>query len=937
MKKLYLFDSYALIFRAYFALQKNPLINSKGFNVSAITGFINTLWEIKTKNNPTHFAIVFDADGQTDRQAEHDFYKANRQETPSDIVLSIPYIKQIVRAMNMPVVEIKGYEADDLIGTLAEKAAKEDVECYIVSPDKDLGQVVSDKIFIHKPPFMKNPAEVLGVNEMKLKWEIEHPKQIIDILALWGDAVDNIPGVKGIGEKGAKELIKQYGSLENIYENIDTVKGKLREKLIEHKEMAIISKQLATVVVDAPIEWDEEAYRLKEFDREKLAEIFAELEFRTLGKRILGESYSMNETAAKKQASVNGSSQFSLFGDQPGTSEDTAVLEVPALTYGKNITNTEHQYHLVDSEEQMDELIAKLLTKDRFCFDTETTSVDANNCEVVGMSFSFTEFEAYYVPVSAEKEDAKRCLAKFKPVLENESIIKIGQNIKFDKLALRWYGIEVKGIFFDTMLAHYLMDADTKHNMNVLAENYLAYCPISITELIGKKGTKQVTMRDVDVEKVKDYAAEDADVTLQLYNVFKKDIDDTHLHKLFYEVETPLINVLSDMEFEGVRIDTDFLKQYSDEIGKDILSLQEEIHTLCCNKFNIDSPKQLGDILFEKMKIAYPGKKTRTGQYSTDEETLQKIMTAHPVVEKLLDYREFTKLKSTYVDALPSLINARTGRLHTTFNQAVAATGRLSSTNPNLQNIPIRTERGKKIRKAFIPRDEEHTILSADYSQIELRIIASISKDANMIEAFQKNIDIHSATAANVFNVPLEEVTSEMRRRAKMVNFGIVYGISAFGLAQRLGIPRTEASLLIENYFKKYSGIKSYMDDTIKFAREHGFVETLLGRRRYLRDINGGNWTIRGFAERNAINAPIQGTAADMIKVAMINIHKQFKQRNLRSKMLLQVHDELLFDVYIPEKDEIHEIVTREMQNALPLQVPVDVTAGFGANWLEAH
>jgi DNA polymerase-1 len=936
MKKLYLFDSYALIFRAYFALQKNPLINSKGLNVSAITGFINTLWEIKTKYSPTHFAIVFDAAGQTDRQAEHNFYKANRQDTPDDIVTSIPYIKAIVQAMNMPVVEISGYEADDLIGTLAEKAAREDVECYIVSPDKDLGQVVSDKIFIHKPPFMKNPAEVLGVKEMQAKWEIQHPKQIIDILALWGDAVDNIPGVKGIGEKGAKELIKQFGSLENIYANIDTVKGKLRDKLVEHKEMAIISKQLATVVLDAPIEWDEEAYKLKEFDKEKLAQIFAELEFRTLGKRILGENYSVTEVATKKP-SVKNDSQTSLFGEEVQTSEAVAAEEIPTITYSKSIQNTAHEYHLADTDEKIGALIQKLLSSDRICFDTETTSVDANNCELVGLSFSIKEFEGYYVPVPADRQAATEMLNRFKPLLENENIIKIGQNIKFDTLALKWYGINIKGTFFDTMLAHYLIDADTKHNMNVLAENYLGYTPVSITELIGKKGSSQVTMREVPVEQVKDYAAEDADVTFQLYNIFKKDIDDTHLHKLFYEVETPLVCVLADMEYEGVRIDTEFLKQYSDEIGKDIAQLQEEIHTICCTKFNIDSPKQLGEILFEKMNIAYPGKRTRTGQYSTDEETLQKIIHLHPIAEKLLDYRELTKLKSTYVDALPSLINPKTNRLHTTFNQAVAATGRLSSTNPNLQNIPIRTERGRKIRKAFIPRDEEHLILSADYSQIELRIVASISGDVNMMDAFKNNIDIHASTAANVFSVPLEEVTSEMRRQAKMVNFGIIYGISAFGLAQRLGIPRTEAGKLIEQYFEKFSGIKKYMDNSIQFARDHGYVETLMNRRRYLRDINGGNWTVRGFAERNAINAPIQGTAADMIKVAMIRIHQQMRDRNMRSKMLLQVHDELLFDVYLPEKDELKIIVSHEMQNALPLQVPVEVSTGFGSNWLEAH
>ena len=939
MKKLYLFDSYALIYRAYFAFQKAPLINSKGFNVSAITGFLNTIWEIKTKYNPTHYAIVFDAAGQTDRQAEHDFYKAQRQEMPDDIVTSIPIIKEIIKAMNMPIVEIIGYEADDLIGTLAVKAAAEDFECYIVSPDKDLGQVASDKIFIHKPPFMGKPAEILGVAELNKKWEIKHPKEIIDILGLWGDAVDNIPGVKGIGEKGAKMLIRQFGSIENIYENIHEVKGAIKDKLIEHKEMALISKKLATIIIDAPIEWNEHDFILKDFDKEKLTEIFAELEFKTLGKKIIGDGYSVNDSSktitSSKAVTPKNPSQVSMFGDE--AIEGNEIIAQEIIVAGKNINNTEHQYFLVDSQEKIDELLIKLNAADKICFDTETNSVDANNCELVGISFSIQSPEAYYIPIPADQIEAKKLVHQFKPIFENENITKIGQNIKFDQLVLKWYDVEVKGVFFDTMLAHYLIDADTKHNMNVLAENYLGYSPVSIEELIGKKGPKQGTMRDVPIDKVKEYAAEDADITLQLYNVFKKDIDNTHLQSLFYDVETSLVPVLTDMEYEGVRLDTDFLKQYSNEIAQDIVLLKDEILTTCGAQFNIDSPKQLGEILFEKMGIKYPGKKTKTGQYSTDEETLQKIVHEHPIAEKLLDYREFTKLKSTYVDALPNLINPKTNRLHTTFNQAIAATGRLSSVNPNLQNIPIRTERGKKIRKAFIQKDDDHIILSADYSQIELRIVASVSEDENMIDAFSKNVDIHSATAANVFGVALENVTSEMRRQAKMVNFGIIYGISAFGLAQRLGIPRTEAGNLIEQYFQKFSGIKRYMDNTINFARENGYVETLLQRRRYVRDINAGNWTVRGFAERNAINAPIQGTAADMIKVAMINIHKQLKLRNLQTKMILQVHDELLFDVYLPEKEEIKKIVTEEMQNALPLRVPVEVSTGFGNNWLEAH
>jgi DNA polymerase-1 len=940
MKKLYLFDSYALIYRAYFAFQKNPLMNSKGFNVSAITGFLNTLWEIKTKYNPTHYAIVFDAAGQTDRQAEHDFYKAQRQEMPDDIVTSIPIIKEIIRAMNMPIVEIFGYEADDLIGTLAVKAAAEDFECYIVSPDKDLGQVASDKIFIHKPPFMGKPAEILGVDELNKKWEIKNPKEIIDILGLWGDAVDNIPGVKGIGEKGAKMLIRQFGSIENIYENIDEVKGAIKDKLIEHKEMALISKKLATIIIDAPIEWNENDYVLKDFDKEKLTEIFTELEFKALGKKIIGDTYdktaTLVNTTTKTTAPAN-KNQIDLFGSALNEEENTEENSVTYSSPGANISNTEHQYHLVDTEEKIQDLISKLATQTQISFDTETTSVDANNCELVGLSFSVEPTTGYYIPVPADQLEAQKIVDLFKPILENENIIKIGQNIKYDCLVLKWYHVEVKGIFFDTMLAHYLMEPDNRHGMDYLSETYLKYTPVSITELIGKKGPKQGTMRDVEIEKVKEYAAEDADITLQLHNRFKNEIENTHLHKLFYEVETPLISVLTEMEYEGVKLDTDFLKVYSEEIGDELRILQDTIFDLSGVHFNLDSPKQLGDILFDKLKIPYEGKKTKTGQYSTDEEMLQKLTAQYPIADHLLNYREYTKLKSTYVDALPSLINPKTNRLHTTFNQAIAATGRLSSVNPNLQNIPIRTERGKKIRKAFIPRDENHTILSADYSQIELRIVASISKDENMIEAFRQNLDIHTATAANVFNVDLDAVTSDMRRKAKMVNFGIIYGISAFGLAQRLGIPRKEAAELIENYFIKYSGIKSYMDNTINSAREKGYVETLLGRRRYLRDINAGNWTIRGFAERNAINAPIQGSAADMIKVAMINIQKQLKHYKMQSKMILQVHDELLFDVLVSEKADLAEMVKKEMQNALPLQVPVDVSAGFGNNWLEAH
>ena len=928
MKKLYLFDSFAIIFRAYFAMQKNPLINSKGQNVSAISGFINTLWEILNKYQPSHLACAFDTYGPTLRHTDYELYKANREETPEDILFATPYIKEILHAFNIPVLEMQGYEADDIIGTIAGQASKQNIETYIVTMDKDLGQVVSDKVFIHRPPYMGNPAEILGVEQICSKWEINDPKQVIDILGLMGDAIDNIPGVAGVGEKTAKSLIKEFGSIDNIYANIDKVKGKLKDKLIEQKDMALLSRQLATVYTDVPVDFHYENYLVKEKNNTRLAEIFAELEFRTLGKRILGEEYSMNEVKVTT-ASQSTTHQTSLFGE--------TATEVEKVAAGKNINNTEHQYHVVDTPGKIKNLVQLLQKQSVFCFDSETTSLDANNCEIVGLSFCIKPQEAYYIPFPADQKKTRELLESFRALFENEAISKIGQNIKYDALVLKNHGIELCGKLWDTMIAHYLMEPEAKHGMDALSENYLGYTPVSITELIGKKGTTQGNMRDVGLEKIKEYAAEDADITYQLYKNFKKEIDQTHLHKLFYEVESPLISVLTDMEFEGVNIDVGFLREYSKEVTEEIIKLQDQIFSDCGTNFNLDSPKQMGDILFEKLKIPYSGKKTKTGQYSTDEDTLLKIQHEHPVIEHLLNYRELTKLKSTYIDALPVLINPKTNRLHTTFNQTIAATGRLSSINPNLQNIPIRTERGKKIRQAFIPKSSSYSLLSVDYSQIELRIVASISGDENMIEAFRNHLDIHASTASKVFEVPLDKVTSEMRRQAKMVNFGIIYGISSFGLAQRLGIPKSEAAQLITQYFEKYNGIKKYMDDAINKARETGYAETLLGRRRYLRDINAGNFTIRGFAERNAINAPIQGSAADMIKVAMVRIHHQLLEKRMQSKMLLQVHDELLFDVHPTEHDVLKELVMSEMQNALPLQVPVDVTAGFGKNWLEAH
>ncbi len=930
MEKLYLFDSFAMIFRAYFALQKNPLINSKGQNVSAITGFLNTLYEIITKYKPTHIACAFDSTEPTIRHEAFEAYKANRSETPEDIIFSIPYIKAIIKGFNIPILEVPGYEADDIIGAIAMQAEQHNIETYIVTMDKDLGQLVSDKTFIHRPPYMGKPAQIYGVQEICERWEIDNPKQLIDILGLMGDAVDNIPGVAGIGEKTAQKLIKDFGSIEGIYENIEQIKGKLKDKLVEQKEQAYMSKSLATVELNVPVEFHIETFKIQEKNTAELAEIFAELEFRTQAKRILGDSYNLIEE--KNKASINNNQQFDLFSS---IGENTSATE--NISKNKNLYSTEHHYLLVDSENKLAELIQKIAKEKSICFDTETTSLNTFESELVGISISIKENEGFYIPCPANKQQTQAIIEQLRPILENENITKIGQNIKYDLLVLKNYNIELKGILWDTMLAHYLIEPDARHGMDILAENYLNYQTISIEELIGKKGKNQGNMRDVPIEKIKDYAIEDADITLQLQQIFKKEIDQTHLENLFYNVETKLITVLADMEREGINVDVPFLQQYSSEIQEELIQLQDTIYKESGTTFNIDSPKQLGEILFEHLKIPYQGKKTKTGQYSTDEATLQKFFDKHPIIQSILDYREFTKLKSTYVDAIPNLINPLTNRIHTTYNQTSVATGRLSSINPNLQNIPIRTERGKQIRKAFIPRDENYTLLSADYSQIELRIVASISGDENMMEAFRQQQDIHSATAARVFNVSLEEVSSEMRRKAKMVNFGIIYGISAFGLAQRLGTGRNEAAELIEEYFKQYPKIKNYMDNTILFAQQNGYVETLLKRRNYIRDINSENYTIRGFAERIAINAPIQGSAADMIKVAMIDIHQQLKTLNCHSKLLLQVHDELILDVHKSEKEIIEKIVISSMKNALPLNIPVEVSCGWGNNWLEAH
>lgn len=934
MKKLFLLDGMALVYRAHFALSKNPRFTSMGLNTSAVMGFTNTLLEVLKKENPTHLAVVFDTEAPTERHTDFLAYKANRQAMPEDLSIALPYVKKLIEGFNIPVLTSDGYEADDVIGTLAKQAEKEGFTVFCMTPDKDFAQLVSENIFVYKPSRMGSDIEIMGIPEVLAKWEIEHVHQVIDILGLWGDAVDNIPGIPGIGEKTAKALIKQYGSMENIIAHSHELKGKQRENVENFAAQGILSKRLATILLDAPVEFHEESFRIDKPDREKLEPLFAELEFRTLGRRVFGEEFSVSEN----KPNTNG--QMDLFGNP--MPENQVLVQKPSVVVkevigGKNISNTAHKYFLVEASEDRQKLISQLLQLDAFSFDTETTSIDANNAELVGLSFCIKTGEAFYIPLPANRDEAQSIINEFKAVLENPTIAKIGQNIKYDILVLKWYGVEIKGELFDTLLAHYLLDPDTRHNMDVLAENYLGYTPISITELIGKKGKGQGSMRDVELEVAKEYAGEDADITLQLKEAFEPMLQEAKAIPLFKEIENPLIYVLADMEKEGVKIDMDQLNAYSKELEIEILRLEKIVYEKAGVRFNIASPKQLGEVLFDKLQLDPKAKKTKTGQYQTGEDVLMALANKSDIVKDILDFRQLQKLKSTYVDALPLMINKRTGRVHTSYNQAVAATGRLSSNNPNLQNIPIRTERGREVRKAFIARDADHILLSADYSQIELRIIAEISKDENMMDAFVKGLDIHTATAAKVYGISLEEVTSEQRRNAKAVNFGIIYGQSAFGLSQNLGIPRKEAAEIIENYFIQYAGIKNYMSDTMNFARENGYVETIMGRRRYLRDINSANATVRGFAERNAINAPIQGSAADMIKIAMIQIHHDIKDQKLQSKMTMQVHDELVFDVIKSEKEQMKAIIQQRMKNALKTTVPIVVEIGEGFNWLEAH
>ncbi|WDZ99046.1 DNA polymerase I [Mucilaginibacter sp. SJ] len=935
MKKLFLLDGMALIYRAHFALSKTPRFTSTGLNTSAMMGFTNTLLDVLKKEAPTHMAVVFDTEAPTERHTDFEGYKAHREAMPEDLAKALPYVIKIILGFNIPVITSDGYEADDIIGTLAKKAEQKGYTVYCMTPDKDFGQLVSDNIFIYKPARMGNEMEIQGVKEILAKWEIERVDQVIDILGLWGDAVDGIPGIPGIGEKTAKALIKQYGSMENIFEHSHELKGKQRENVEQFKDQGLMSKKLATILLNVPVELDEEGLEVCAPSKELLEPLFAELEFRTLGKRVFGDDFSITELKL-------AGTQIDLFGNPTATGRTTMTVDVEdiredLIIAAKNINNTPHEYHLADTLEKRAELIKVLAQQQTICFDTETTGTDPNHCELVGLSFSVKPGQGWYVPVPADQAGAQSIVTEFKAVLENENIGKIGQNIKFDILMLKWYNIEVKGTLFDTMLAHYILDPDTRHNMDILSENYLGYKPVSITELIGPKGKNQGNMRDVDFEKIKEYAAEDADITLQLKDVFEPKLKEVEGEKLVNEIEHPLIYVLADMEYEGVKIDHDTLRDFSKQLETDIAQYEKTVYEKAGVKFNIASPKQLGEVLFEKLMLDPKAKKTKTGQYQTGEDVLLSLAAKSDIVRDILDFRQLQKLKSTYVDALPQMVNPKTGRVHTSYNQAVAATGRLSSVNPNLQNIPIRTERGREVRKAFIPRDSNHTIVSADYSQIELRIIAEISKDPNMMQAFINNHDIHTATAANVYGIGLDEVTSDQRRNAKAVNFGIIYGQSAFGLSQSLGIPRKEAAEIIEQYFIQFAGIKQYMSDTMNFARENGYVCTLMGRRRYLRDINSANATVRGFAERNAINAPIQGSAADMIKIAMINIHREFKAQKLDARMTMQVHDELVFDVPNHEVEIVKPIIMHNMKTAIKTEVPIMVEIGTGLNWLEAH
>ena len=922
-KKLFLLDGHALVYRAHFAFINRPLINSKGVNTSAITGFVRTMWDLMKNQNPTHIAVSFDMSGPTFRHKAFPAYKAQREEQPDDIKIALPYIKKIVEGFNIPIIEMQEFEADDIIGTLAKQAEKEGFQVFMVTPDKDYCQLVSENIFMYKPSRQGNGVEILGIPEVLEKFDIQEVEQVIDVLGLQGDSADNIPGVPGIGAKTASKLLKIYGSVEKLLDSTDELKGKQKENLVNFADQARQSKWLATINTEVPIQFDDARYVIDEMDREALTTIFQELEFRSLAHSILGQGDMVQGT---------------LFGGNPNPSATQAPKKEEAYTVVDNdIKSVEHNYTLITSLDESQKLAEVLSKEPAISFDTETTGINPHEAELVGLAFSIKDKEAYYVALSAKREEAMEIIEVFKPVLENKDIKKIGQNIKYDILMMRWYDVAVQGYFYDTMIAHYLLEPDKRHKLDYLSEAYLSYKMVPIEKLIGK-GKGQLTMRDIEVEKVAEYAGEDADITLQIKNILFEQLEKEKLQSLYDKIEEPLIEVLADMEYAGVRISGEFLNEYSTVLAGLILEKEKSIYEMAGVKFNIGSPKQVGEVLFDRMKIPYRWRKTSSGQYSTDVEKLTELAIDNEIVNEILQYRKYSKLKSTYVDALPNLINSKTGRVHSSFNQARAATGRLSSENPNLQNIPIKDEAGRKIRQAFIPRDEDYVLLAADYSQIELRLIADISNDEGMLEAFLNDQDFHRATAAKVYEVPFDEVTAEQRRNAKTVNFSITYGAGATNLSRQLGIKRSEASELIKQYFKQFPGLENYMKTIVADAREKGYVETMEGRKRTLRDINGKSSLARGNAERMAINTPIQGTAADMIKLAMISIHNKMKAKNYKSKMIMQVHDELVFDVYKPELEEIKELVNTEMKNALPaLKVPIKIGMDVGQNWLEAH
>lgn len=943
-KRLFLVDAYALIFRGYYAFIKNPRINSKGEDTSAIMGFMNSLLDVIKRERPDHLAVCFDKGGSADRVEMFEAYKANRDETPEGIKTAIPYIYEILKAMHIPIMVKEGFEADDVIGTLAKKAEKEGYQTFMVTPDKDFAQLVSENIFMYRPMF-GGGYETWGIPEVQKKFEVTDPLQVIDFLGMMGDASDNIPGLPGVGEKTAKKFLAAYGSMENLFANSHELKGKMKEKIEANQELGLLSKQLATIMLDVPVEFNEKDFEMSEPDVPKVTEIFQELEFRRLidnfNKTFSAEAIAApTQTSAKAEAPKTtpkeeksaGEGQFSLFGG--GTPSAT---EAVSENTRKTAATYSHFYQSVASGMATKLFVKNLMNQTSVCFDTETTGLNPLIAELVGIAFSWEVGKGFYVPFPEDKIEAQVLIEILRPFFENENIEKIGQNLKYDIKVLAKYNINVKGKLFDTMLAHYLINPDMRHNMDILAETYLNYTPISITELIGKKGKNQLSMRDVPLEKQTEYAVEDSDITLQLKEHFEKELGEANTQKLFDDIEIPLVRVLAAMELEGINLDTEFLNSLSDDLNKDILNLEQEIYAAAGEEFNIASPKQLGIVLFENMKLVDKPKKTKTGQYKTGEDILSALAKEHKIIRDILEYRGLAKLKSTYVDALPLQVEPSTGRVHTDYMQTVAATGRLSSNNPNLQNIPIRTERGRQVRKAFVPRNEEYTLLAADYSQIELRIIAALSEEETMIEAFKNGEDIHASTASKVFNVPLAEVTREQRSNAKTVNFGIIYGVSAFGLSNQTDLSRGEAKELIDTYYETYPKLKAYMSKQVDFARDNGYVSTVLGRRRYLKDINSRNAIVRGAAERNAVNAPIQGSAADIIKIAMINIYNKLEAGNYKSKMLLQVHDELVFDIYKPELEELSTLIKTEMESAFIMDVPLDVEVDTGINWLEAH